>query len=783
MLALRPYQRSAIDALRREYSQGRRAPLLCLPTGAGKCLGIGTPVLRYDGAIDAVENVQAGDSLMGPDSKPRRVLSTTRDRGNLFKITPIKGAPWVCNDVHILTLVATDTSAVTDIDLQSYLRSSQNFKRLNKQFTPENGIDFARSEELPLDPYFLGVWYGDGTKSLNGIAISKPDDEILAVCRQVAEQFRLHVRTDGHPGCPTHHLTAGKNGGSENRLLSLLRQIVGHRTHLPHRYLVASRPDRLQFLAGLLDTDGYMNKSGFEIVQKQRGFADGICFLARSLGMRAIMSEKIVGGAAYWRVSISGDCSVIPTRIPRKRAPQRKQIKCATRTGFSVEAIGEGEYAGFTLDGDGRFLLGDFTVTHNTIVASEIIRSAISRGNRVLFAAGRIELLDQTLSKLEFTGIARSSVRLIQADNLEGPDDAAVTVASVPTLASKRWADKLPQADVVILDECHHIGAASWARIAKHYAQSKLLGLTATPARSDNRSLGDIFDCIVVGATVADLTAAGHLVPARVYSAREPTASRHLALSPVEAYEQHASGQRAMIFCTTVAHAETVAAEFAYTGVSSAVVHGKLSSDARRQVLSQFRSGQIQALCNVGILVEGFDDPSCAVAILARRFGHAGTFIQVCGRVLRPFEGKQHAVIVDLCGSVLEHGTPDADRAYSLSGKGIASSRKSIRQCPRCGGVFLAGPQTCPMCAGELPTLQRRTPTSTGAGVVEVAPRTQARPWFMLVAARYPSICPTCAKPISRGASIVWAKGQKPLHEDCAPNGALIRRFGSRRAA
>lgn len=415
-----------------------------------------------------------------------------------------------------------------------------------------------------------------------------------------------------------------------------------------------------------------------------------------------------------------------------------------------------------------------------TIISAAIIRSAAARGTRSLFLAGRIELLEQTINKLVIAGI--ENPRLIQADNDIGDPSSPVTVASVPTLTTKRWQDRLPEAGLVIFDECQHGPAAGHARIAQAYSTSKLLGLTATPCRGDGRALGDVFDSIVVGATVQELQALGALVPCRIFSAPETTSSRDLALSPVEAYEQHAAGQRTIVFCTTVSHAERLTAEFSMFGIAADIVHGELAADDRRERLARFRNGETRVLCNVGILIEGFDDPEVAVVILARRFGNAGTFIQVVGRAMRPAPGKQSATVVDLCGSVLEHGTPDAERTYSLDGKGISSARQSIRQCPRCGGVFLAGPASCPMCAGELPTLARQDPRSRGIGVVEVAPRTPPRPWFVVIRARHPGICPSCRLFIARGSEIVWAKGQKPMHVACAPNGALIKRH-TRRAA
>src|SRR5690606_312471 len=148
-----------------------------------------------------------------------------------------------------------------------------------------------------------------------------------------------------------------------------------------------------------------------------------------------------------------------------------------------------------------------------TPTAAEIVRLALAKGNRVLFAAGRIELLNQAVNKLSLAGI--SEVRVIQAEN-DNQIVSPITVASIPTLASRRWIGQLPPADLVVLDEVHHVRAAkTWAPIAGHYSQAKLLGLTATPARGDGLGLGEILDSIVVGATIQELTPK-YLVPCRV---------------------------------------------------------------------------------------------------------------------------------------------------------------------------------------------------------------------------------------------------------------------------
>lgn len=353
-----------------------------------------------------------------------------------------------------------------------------------------------------------------------------------------------------------------------------------------------------------------------------------------------------------------------------------------------------------------------------TVVAASIIKSAEARKNKVLFLVHRTELQQQSVSKLESAGV--TDLRIIRAGQDLGSQLAPVTVASIPTLT--RWGDRMPKADLVVFDECHHVVAKTWARIADVYSGSRLLGLTATPQRSDGKPLGDVFDSLVVGSTVRELTELGHLVPCRVWAPQVVPGAGEIAADPAEVYRQHGNNQRAVIFCVTVEHAESVAASI---GESAAVVHGGMSGKDRAETLARFARGDLRVVCNVHVLTEGFDCPAAAVCILTRKPEHAGTFLQMVGRVLRPAQGKSEALLLDLGGAVWQHGTPDADRQYSLEGEGITRTdeeRQPIRQCPTCGGVFLAPADgMCPQCGVQLPYKPVEAPRSNGMGVQEVA--------------------------------------------------------------
>lgn len=346
--------------------------------GSGKCLGAGTRVILANGDTIPVELVKTGDQLIGPDGKPRNVLSTIVGNGPLYRINPVKGDPWICNDAHILTLKNSDTDNIEDIPLSTFLDMKPWRQNRWKQFNV--GVDdFAISEPRPIDPYFLGLWFGDGTKSLNengiltGVAISKPDPEVLAICKNIANIWDLKVTTTlSYNNCPTHRLIS--TAWHSNKLLDAIRNIVGPSINIPKAYACAPRNERLAFLAGFLDADAEYNQ-GFIITQKREDWAKAIWWIARSLGFFSTIRTRQAGYkrqdgtefiGTYWVVGINGNLDQIPTKIPRKQAKARQQIKDATRTGLTVEPIGSGNYYGFTLDGDGRFLLGDFTVTHNT---------------------------------------------------------------------------------------------------------------------------------------------------------------------------------------------------------------------------------------------------------------------------------------------------------------------------------------------------------------------------------------------------------------------------------
>ena len=420
-IQLRDYQQAAVDEIRVEFRAKNTPVLFVLPTGGGKCLGAGTPVLMFDGTIKKVEDVRVGDLLMGPDSKPRRVLSLARGREPLYRVTPTKGDAYVVNESHILSLKRTPTRStplypsqvggqVVNIGVREYLATSKTFKHTHKGWRA--AVDFAPQPAVGLEPYFLGLWLGDGHSHV--AEITTADEEVVQYLIDYAARLNMRIgwRDNSELSIGVRVLGMAPTGRGGTALMRELRHYdLIRNKHIPHRFKTGSRQERLEVLAGLIDTDGHYTGKGYDITLGSERLMDDLIFVARSLGFSAYKAPSrktchnngVTGD--YWRCTISGDVDQIPCRLPRKQAAPRRQKKDVLVTGITVEPIGEGDYFGFEIDGDHLFMLGDFTVTHNTYTFSYVAANAADKGNAVCIIVHRKELLLQASASLSALGI------------------------------------------------------------------------------------------------------------------------------------------------------------------------------------------------------------------------------------------------------------------------------------------------------------------------------------------------------------------------------------------
>ena len=354
--------------------------------GSGKCLGRGTNVVMGDGSLKAVEDIKVGDSVLGIDSKPKTVIHTNTGYGKLFLVKQNKGMDYVVNKYHQLAIAkgaaAKNTRGTQSrkrpngkfvnyddyitMETQDYIKQSKNFKRYFYGY--RKAVDFPE-RELKIDPYFLGLWLGDGTN--NCTTITNSDPEIIKYIHRFAKNNKYFVKYWKNK--KNTNTISVNTGHTEHLLHDIFNEYnLFKEKHIPDDYLYNSREVRLQLLAGILDTDGYLGGNCYEIVQKRHTLAKQIKYLANSLGLRCSIKKckkgiKSIGFVGdYYRMNISGNTHEIPVKVERRKIKSYSKNVNPLHTGITVEEHGEGDYFGFELEGDGYFFLEDFTVTHNS---------------------------------------------------------------------------------------------------------------------------------------------------------------------------------------------------------------------------------------------------------------------------------------------------------------------------------------------------------------------------------------------------------------------------------
>ena len=393
--------------------------LIRAKAGAGKCLGYDTDILMYDGSIKKVQDIKVGDLLMGDDSTPRKVLSTNVGYGHLKKIVPKKGNPWICNDEHILTLskyrpgwktrksehITIDVS-INDLENGNVIGTSKHKNGDFRKFKLlKTGVNF-KEKNIDFDPWLYGIWLGDGTTGQANI--TSVDNEIIENIKNVVPEDLMveeHVYKRNVPKIVIKSVNGVKSFG--NRFRQFVRTSSNENGKFIHRnYLINSYENRLKLLAGLIDSDGYYDNKNYYITTKFERLANDILFLCRSIGFAAyckIKAKKCYNNGKinnYYDITISGDLTKIPVVLPRKKAKKRLISKNPLHVGFRIEDNGYGNYYGFTLDGNGRFLLGDFTITHNTSTAVASMK-LIPKTEKCLFIAFNKSIADHLNEKLK----------------------------------------------------------------------------------------------------------------------------------------------------------------------------------------------------------------------------------------------------------------------------------------------------------------------------------------------------------------------------------------------
>lgn len=340
--------------------------------------------------------------------------------------------------------------------------------------------------------------------------------------------------------------------------------------------------------------------------------------------------------------------------------------------------------------------------------------------------AHRDELTTQNAAKFSRVN---PSISTSIYDAKEKSWNGQTTFAMVQTLGRESNLKTMPKLDLLVIDEAHHAAAPTYRRIIDSVRDRNpdvaIFGVTATPNRGDNKALRPVFSNVSDQITLAELIQSGHLVPPRTYVVDVGTQGElsqvkrtadDFDMAAVDAimnkapiteavirhWKDKAHDRPTVVFCSTVQHAKNVAEAFSVSGISAEVIHGELSSEARKAALSRFESGESQVVVNVAVLTEGWDFPPTSCVVLLRPSSYKSTLIQMIGRGLRTVDPNEHpgvvksdCVVLDFGTSTMLHGSLEQDvNLDGHEGQGEAPQK----ECPECGAMVPAAAKECSLC-------------------------------------------------------------------------------------
>ena len=350
-----------------------------------ECFDPDTEVLMYDRSVRKIKDIHIGDKVLGPDGTPRTVLDECEGVDKMYRIHSGTGCDdQIVNSRHKIYYTEynhfkktyTDKLA-TPLELmkedlhKSYIKQNRYLKRVHPT---DNNV----SSNLLLDPYYLGLWLGDGFT--NSPAIINEDIEVIKWLSEYAESNGMTTTILSDKNVPVIYLK-NKVYNHKNPIKDTLQYYgILNRKDIPDDYLRGSVEDKLQLMAGLIDTDGHFSKRDriytFSQCESRKHIVDKLAFIARSLGFKCSLhmyktacTKHICGNKSTcqntYTLRIIDGLYDIPCKIARKKHHWTQKRTKRSLTNFKVSYSHIGKYKGITTDGDHFFVLKDFTVVHN----------------------------------------------------------------------------------------------------------------------------------------------------------------------------------------------------------------------------------------------------------------------------------------------------------------------------------------------------------------------------------------------------------------------------------
>ena len=466
----------AINFGSKEELNSEGSALIELGCGLGKCMAKNTPILMYNGDIKMIQDIKVGDQLMGDDSTPRNVLTLARGREMMYNIIPKLGDKYTVNESHILSLKATSDYSdkktfnvkkddLMDLSLLDYLNLPKELQKVVKGYRV--GVEFEY-KDVDIEPYILGYWLGDLMRvdfNINiNININIEKEDIIEYISKIQEPNKIHNNEE----------LASKLVKTIKKYNLLLNK------YIPKIYKCNSRQIRLEILAGIIDSCGSISYNGYDVIEKNETFIDDIIYLSRSLGFAAYKEKVNKKVEDYYRTNIHGKgLQDIPVKY--KKIEESKLIEDVLTSEIRVEKKEVDNYYGFELDGNSRYLLGDYTVTHNTVLALKIIEEV---KKKTIILVHKTFLKNQWIERIK-QYLPDAKIGCIQGQIID-IEDKDIVIAMIQSISMKSYPESLfDDFGLSIIDETHHISSQTFSNCLRKCTTLYGLGLSATMNRKD----------------------------------------------------------------------------------------------------------------------------------------------------------------------------------------------------------------------------------------------------------------------------------------------------------
>lgn len=356
----------------------------------GSCHRGDTKILMSTGKYKDIQDIQIEESVLGIDNKPKLVEQLFRGVADMYKVEQARGYEYYTTGNHLLYLINRDSKVLPKNKVR-LTKTIDWHKLTNYQKSLYVGVKNIKALEfhndLPeptLDPYFLGLWIGDGHRSYAGLIVNKTKDiEIIEYMQELAIRTNTPISINRkekyryNPEMYNVYFPISVDGKDTHFTKQFVKYNLYYNKHIPDEFLYGSINTRLKVLAGIIDTDGYYqaDQGVYQVCSKSKELIRQYAFLCRSLG--AIVREDVQASHEHFiqdaRIKFTEtnriyvyfqDTSIIPTLVYRKQGSNTRTRNIHTTPISEVTLIGKEEYYGIQV-ADHLYYLEDLTITHN----------------------------------------------------------------------------------------------------------------------------------------------------------------------------------------------------------------------------------------------------------------------------------------------------------------------------------------------------------------------------------------------------------------------------------